>query len=205
MRIRSLAASFVTLCAFALFLPSAEAGFTTFDLSWSGASFGNSAVATGTITMDPSVLATSGYNDNSGYALPANPFATSFSITISGASSGNGTFTLGDFDTVLINLNGTLDFTKELVGQATAGDPWGTPDGNGGDFNLLNQTKPGNPAAPNGTIYFTLTTDAGSGDPMLLTSFRPAPSAVPEPSGIILVSTGLGLTGIAILRRRRIG
>src|SRR5262249_24551655 len=93
-----------------------EAGLQTFDLSWSGASFGNTAVATGTITMDPSVLDPNNYNDNSGFFFPQNVFVSALSITISGASSGNGTYTLGDFDTVALWPNGNLDYTRELVG-----------------------------------------------------------------------------------------
>jgi hypothetical protein len=67
-----------------------QAGLMTFDLTWSGASFGNTAMATGQITFDPSLLTNPGVTD---------PIAvTAFSITVSGASSGNGTFGLGDFD-----------------------------------------------------------------------------------------------------------
>jgi len=171
----------------------------TFDLAWSGAPFGNSAVATGTITMNPSVL-TPGYNDNSGFFFGANPFVTALSITISGASSGNGTFTLSDFDTVLIDEGGVnLNFNTQLVGQATAGSPWGTPNGAGGDFNLFNRTGVGG-TAPDGSFNFTLRTDAGSEDPMLLTSFTPA--GVPEPGTYAMLGS-LGLTGAAFLRRRR--
>jgi hypothetical protein len=154
--------------------------------------------------MDPSVLSISGYNDNSGFFFsPATPFATALSITISGASSGNGTFTLSDFDTVLINEGGLgLNFNQQLVGQPTTGNPWGTPDGASGDFNLFNRTGIGG-TAPDGTFDFTLTTNAGAGDPMLLTSFVLATSVVPEPSGIALISIGMGLTAIAVRRRRR--
>src|SRR6476659_8180901 len=90
----------VLLCALTLCLAPANAGSQTFDLSWSGASFGNTAVATGAITFDPTVLDPINTNDQTVlFVSPPNPFATAFSITISGASAGNGTFGLGDFDT----------------------------------------------------------------------------------------------------------
>jgi hypothetical protein len=155
--------------------------------------------------MDPSVLITTDYNDNSGFFFsPAIPFVSALSITISGASSGNGTFGLADFDTVLLWTNGvTLDFTKELIGQPTAVDPFGTPSSNGGDFNLFNRTQSTSLTAPDGVFFFQLGANAGTGDSMLLTSFRPAGAAVPEPTSIALLATSLGLTGIAVRRFRR--
>lgn len=148
---------------------SAPAAPVVFDLEWSGTSFGNTASATGQITIDDALLANPGNNDSSVTAglVPA------FTITISGATTGDGTFTLGDFSQILLNTGALeLDFSTELVGQPTDQAPWGTsqPGDTGGDFNLFNSS----PAAPNGTFYFELTTNAGAGDKMLLTSFRPA-------------------------------
>lgn len=123
-------------------------------------------------------------------------------ITVTGASSGNGTFTLADFDTVLLweNSNASLDFTKELAGQATNGDPFGTPSGNGGDFNLFNRS--GATDAPDGSFFFTLTTDKGLEDSMQLTSFRPA--AVPESGSAALLSfVGIIGSGFAVRKLRR--
>jgi hypothetical protein len=148
---------------------SARAAPVVFDLEWSGASFGNGATATGQITVDDALLTNPGSNDS----LATAGLVTAFTITVSGATTGDGTFTLGDFSRIILN-TGTLplDFTAELVDQPTDNDPWGTsqPGDTGGDFNLFNSS----PAAPNGTFYFELTTDAGAGDKMLLTSFRPA-------------------------------
>ncbi len=174
----------------------------TFDLNWSGNSFGNSAIATGTITMDTSVLFSTGINDNSGYFGLANPFVTALSITVSGAKSGNGTFVLSDFNTLLFDqFGGNLDFTKELVGQPTSGNSWGTPNGNGGDFNLFNRTPLG--TGPDGVFYFTLAADAGFEDEMVLTSFRPAGTNITPEPGTYALLCSLGLTGGAMLRRRR--
>jgi sugar lactone lactonase YvrE len=137
-----------------------------FDLQWSGASFGNTATATGQIRLDNSLLLNPGSN-----SLTVLPFVQDFEITITGASSGNGSFNLSDFSEIVFNTGlAPLDLTQELVGQPTDLDPWGTsqPGATGGDFNLFSSS-----GAPNGTYYFELT--ANGGDQMLLTSFAPAP------------------------------
>lgn len=165
---------------------SASAALIVYDVTWSGASFSNNAVATGQISIDTDLLPNPGSTIFGG-AL--SPVVTALSLTVSGATSGNGTFGLADFEGWIWDTGGeTLDLTTQLVGQGG----WGNPSGNNGDFNLFTS----NPSAPNGSNYFTLST--GFGDPMLLTSF--APAAVPEPSRMLLGALGsLGL----LLRRRR--
>ena len=71
---------------------AANATLIDFSLTWSGEPFGNTATATGTITIDDAVL----LNPSDGYdqAAPALLGITAFSITVSGAAVGNGTFTL---------------------------------------------------------------------------------------------------------------
>ena len=110
-----------------------QAQLATFDLSYSGAQFNDNAVATGTITLDESVL-----NNPGGNQQTVNPFVTALNLTVSGAISGNGTFTLSDFSNVLLNISSPLDLSKELVGQPGLSD-----------FNVFN--VPGN-IAP-GWIY----------------------------------------------------
>lgn len=167
---------------------SAHAGLITFSLEWSGA--GNSAVATGMITLDDTLLP----NPGSAGAWPG-PVAA-FQITVSGASAGNGTFGMADFAGWTWETNGgTLDLGTELVGQPTAGDPWGTPSGGaGGDLNFFNAGA--SPSAPNGEDYFVLVTDNGGGDAMQLTSMAPVTAPIPEPAG-------LGLMGLALLAMRK--
>jgi hypothetical protein len=88
-------------------------------------------------------------------------------LTISGASTGNGTFTKADFEAVIWNTAfGTLDFSNELIGQTTRDGIWGTH----GEFNLFQSS--GSPLAPTGTEQFELT-PSGSSDPMKLVSFIP--------------------------------
>jgi hypothetical protein len=146
---------------------------TTFQLAWSGASLGNGATATAIMEIDEALLPNPGAP---GFMLtPA--FITSVTLTVSGASAGNGTFTLADFVALRWDTEGgTLDLNTELVGQATAGQPWGTTfDTLAGDFNLFGD---GVSPAPVGTTYFTLSANGGAGDPMRLISFRPVPEPV---------------------------
>jgi hypothetical protein len=174
---------------------------SVFDLAWSGAALGNTATATGTITLNLADIANPGTTFQSD-----TPFATDFNITVAGASSGDGTFNFADFNGPFatgggfyIITGGTLDFTSQLVGQSTPIGPWGsTHDGSTGDFNIFSNSN--DPSAPLGTFFFTLTTNGGNGDEMYLTSFAPA-SAVPEPSSVIPLS--LALLGLAFVVRKR--
>ncbi len=169
----------------------------TFDLSWSGASFGNGASATGEITFDPTLLGLGGQ-----YSFP-NTVITDASITITGASAGNGTFDTSDFSFMVFQLPSALDFSKQLVGQSlTDGSTWGTStgaggNGVGGDFNFFANSV----NSPNGTWYFTLTSADGVGDSMLLTSMAPA-AAVPEAQNVAMLLAGFGLVGVAARRRK---
>jgi hypothetical protein len=176
---------------------------TVFDLAWSGAALGNTATATGTITMNLADINNPGQTDQN-----VTPFVTNFSITVAGANLGDGTFNFSDFNGAdslsdggfYIITGSTLDFTSQLVGQSTSSGPWGSSHTNGttGDFNIFNNGNDDN--APTGTFYFTLTTEGGNGDSMYLTSFAPA-SAVPEPSSVIPLSAAL--LGLAFVVRKR--
>jgi hypothetical protein len=184
----------ISLVAFAL---SAYADvYQTYNLMWSGAPFSNNATATGQIVLDLTTLPNPGgpaydmYND-----------IQSLTLTVTGASSGNGTWTKADLAPIS-NLNtytywdtggATLNMQQELVGQPTTGNPWGTPDGLSGDFNLFFTN-----GGPLGTFYFTLTTSGGLGDSMLLESVAPA---VPEPGTLALAGSGVILLAGTIRRK----
>jgi hypothetical protein len=164
----------------------------SYDLAWSGAELGNSAMATGMITIDDTVLPNPGVASGS----PAAVGVTAFMITISGASAGNGTFTLGDFSRFIWDTGGgTLDLTMQLIGQPTLGQPWGTCPFACGDFNIITDVVDG----PTGSFFFQITTNDENGDPLNLTSF--APKEVPEPGTVALF--GLGLAGLVFARRRK--
>ncbi len=182
---------------------SARADLATFELTYVGV-FGSTATGSATITLDPSQLNNPGFTTQD-----TNPFVTDFSITIAGASSGNGTFGFADFNGAFFGgfefdtNGGTLDFTQELIGQPTSGNPFGSSffsGSNGGDFTIFSTGY--DPAAPNDIDNFIIGTNGGSGDLLLLTSFAPV-SSVPEPASLTLV--GLGLTGLIsrMVRERR--
>ena len=182
----------------------AQAAFLDFDLAWSGASFSNSATATGSITVDDTILPNPGIT----VGTPAAVGITAFEITIAGATSGNGTFTLADYNVFVFEVDGVtpLDLTQELVGQPLSAPflPWGaclTTDC--GDFNMLNTVGVGG-SAPLGDDIFQIRTDLGRGERLQLTSFAPAaagPTPVPEPATTALF--GFGLAGLGALARRR--
>ncbi|HEY9695914.1 MAG TPA: PTPA-CTERM sorting domain-containing protein [Trichocoleus sp.] len=173
----------------------------TFDLKWSGQPLGNKAEATGFIDFDPTQIG----NPGGSYNLVVDDF----SITITGANKGNGTFTLSDFDSFgfFTPPNSPLDFTKELVGQPANSPslPFGTPNtfGEAGDFNIFSPFA--NPNTPNGFLYFQFVTAAGdnplgNNDKLTLTSFAPQ-SAAPVPTPALL--PGLIGMGVAALRKRK--
>jgi hypothetical protein len=185
------------LTGFALISP-ATAALVTEYFTYSGAAYSNTAVATGWITFDADVSQPfSFYVFRDDFAAwTGNEAVKDLSITVAGATSGNGTFDLNDMVTVGFSTNGVaLDFTKDLVGQTVPGDgfmgvpegPWGTA------FRGSFQFKgPDESAAPHYSGFFELTT--GGGAPMQLTSMTPIPEVTS--SMLVLVSSGL------LLRRR---
>ena len=158
----------------------AGAELRTFDLEWSGESYGNTAVATGTITIDDTLLANPGFS--------ADDFVTDFSITVEGSGSGDGSWGRIDFVSFFFFTDTELDLSMELVGQPTSWNPWGTQDpaDSGGDFNFFAGTG----GAPTGTYYFQITTS--SGDDLRLVSFRPVDGPTPRPQRGVVRSVHVG-------------
>lgn len=109
------------------------------------------ASATGTITTTatPSLTPSNSFNISYGTL-------TSLDVTVAGASSGNGQFSLSDFQSISFRSNGPIDFSANLVGQA-----------NFGDFNLFGVDAP----APVGSSPFVLAADFFNADRMTLTCF----------------------------------
>ena len=183
--------------------PAAQAAPATFYFTFQDPN--GPAQATGFVTFEETLLpnpAACGFDFN----LP-DPAVLALEVTVSGAASGNGTFVLKNFQGIAWCTNGaTLDLSTELVGQATPGDPWGTPNvaGNGGDFNLF-----GPPPSPNGDFYFTLCANGSRANCMILTSMIAGPLRLPPPPapalsplGIVALSLALmAIGGMALYRR----
>lgn len=72
--------------------------YQTYDLAWSGSVLGNSASASGGITLDLTTLINptvpGGLGGSSYYDIISD--ITSLTVTVTGAGAGNGTFTLAD-------------------------------------------------------------------------------------------------------------
>jgi hypothetical protein len=186
------------LCAL-LATSLAHAAPRTFNFMFDGASFGNGATALGFITFEDALLNnTFDLNRqfvNYTYAI-GGPEVLSLSVTVSGASAGNGIFGMADFDYVEWQTNGTLNLSQQLVGQPTRDQPWGTPDaGLGGDFNLHTISA----LSPSGAGAFELMT--AGGESMLLVAMAPV-SAVPEPAAWATLICGIGLL-LALVGGRR--
>jgi hypothetical protein len=133
-----------------------------FNLTWSDTINNTGASATGVIGLDLTAIPSA---PNVSGSTPS--WITSFTITVTGASSGNGTFTLLDifgfnFQSSGVNLN----YSSELVGQG------GTMFMSVGDFSFFSDFGAGAPfsGAPNVVV-----TDEANGDFLSLTSFTPAP------------------------------
>ena len=166
----------------------------------------NSAVVTGTIGFDSTLLSNPGYNSfdlTTPGGLAAVPYLT---VTVSNSTDGNGTFTRSDFSQVIFDTSSVaLNMAQwtELVGQTT-GSPtnkkWGTPDlipettppgSYSGDFQLV--AAAGSPSAPTGISPFQLGTFGAANDGVQLTSMF----ITPEPTTYVLLSLSLGVVGLA--------
>lgn len=169
--------------------PRAEAAAINFDFTFTN----GIETATGRIVFDDTLLDEINGPTVWGPQLlelngpTADPLIIDLFLTLSGAPSGNGTYTKSDFSYMVWDSAGiVLDFSQPLLGQGG----WGP--GGLGDFNLIAD----NPLAPSGIDVFQLST--ASFDPLYLSEMDPV---VPEPSTILLLSSGLG--GFAFIARRK--
>ena len=150
----------------------------TFDLTYEGIS-GSTATGNGFITFDDAIL------PNPGDVL-FEPTLTAgvldFSLTIMGASAGNGTFDLTDITLWFWVTGPAVDLTIEIVGQVGFHD-----------FNFMGAT-PGSPFADEASRIRTRDEEFEFADTLELTAMTPRP--VPTPSAFLLMGTGLlGLIG----------
>jgi hypothetical protein len=158
---KTLKASFLLAAAACTQLDAAN-----FNLTWSDTINMSGASATGVIGLD---LATIPFApSHTSNSIPT--WITSFTMTITGAGSGNGTFTLADFSGFTFDSNGvTLNYTTDLFVQLPSP----------ASFNVQGLSV----NAPIGVAPSTMLTDAAYGDYLVLTSFTPAsvvPAGVPN-------------------------
>lgn len=188
---------FKTVLVVTALFAAASAEAKIFTVKWSGAQFGNSATATGTFDINTALYPTLGGSQPN---IAVGPDFKVLGVKVTGASSGNGSFTQSNFNSAYFAAFSPLNYNKELIGQPLSngftygsfGAGYGGPSG---DFNLFGSTS----GAPNGTFYFQLQTSNGSGDRLAVTSIAPG---VPEPASWALMVAGFGLVGAAARRRK---
>jgi hypothetical protein len=173
--------------AFLLNSTMAQAEVKTFNFTYSGAKYSNSAIATGFITLDTDFITSEPQID-----LPVNQIVD-LGMTVTNSDSGNGVFTKSDFSKIWIHSSGPLDFSRELVGQTLEyGNQFGIS--MAGSFVLWRS----NSSAPTASYYNEMTTSAG--EKMNLISMSVA--AVPEADTSAMLLMGVGVMGF-IARRRK--
>jgi PEP-CTERM motif-containing protein len=164
------------------------------------------AKAVGELQIDSALLQTILTKNGSVHDDDSYPISDleSLSITVTGASEGNGTFTAADFNSFnWWTAGATFDVTKNMVGQSLTNEfghsvLWGTGgagDLNGGDFNFFAKSFP----APSYDGNFEIGAFFGQVSLMNLTSLE---EVVPEPSSVGLLA--LGGAALVLISRRRV-
>ncbi|NQX03015.1 PEP-CTERM sorting domain-containing protein [bacterium] len=197
--VRALAATLITFGSLAAgiigFTGNASAAtYVEFDAIWSGASYGNTGLITGTFKLDLDVITTLGDHTEINGSLPS--WIKDVKLTVSGTpapdagndfTTNNGIYTDIDFTGARFTTNqGVPDLTAELRGQSFFADfiLW-----DGGSF----------PSAAGPFIQYS---NAGL---VVLTSLKASTStstsAVPEPSSQLAL---IALGSAGLLTRRRI-
>ena len=168
----------------------ANAANITYALNYSGADFGNAAMAVGSVTLNTDLLPNESGNlfGQSGDALGV----VDFQLTVLGTAGSDGSFDQSDLGADggrwVWTLANAIDLNAELVGQAGFLD-----------FNWLceiNNAQCNNALVPQGVAAFQILTLTG--ELMTLTSMRP----VPLPGGVWLL--GSALCGLVLRSRRRL-
>jgi hypothetical protein len=147
---------------------------TEYQVSYSGAQFGNSAVGFAYIDIADSVFTPGGRN----VLLPDDAFQIQY-VAISGASIGNGYFLGSLYSSYTIKTPSVLTPGTELIGQSLSNGltygSFGTgyTAGQTGDFSLFANQSNGATIAPTAEQRFVIGTSGGSGDKLAITSIAP--------------------------------
>lgn len=211
-KLKSFILSVATLTVMTLGILVTTAGAVPYTMYFTYGSYGGgSATASGYVEFEGSgdyfknPTGMTGESDHYYIVNGSSAAILGLSITVAGAGSGNGTFSMADFDYVTWYTNGTtLDMAQNLIGQQVTDDAFYGIFNFGdlsagplaGDFGLIGNIDSD---APTFYDYFILQTMGGSGDLMQLTYLGPT-NPVPEPATFLLL--GSGLAGIVVLRRR---
>lgn len=146
------------------FLPSRKLlGIAIAALTFStAAQAGSASPETYTFLFENGAASASGtLVSNSGFSLNESIMLfgslTSLEVLVSGAGSGNGAFSLADFNNIFFESFGGLDFTQDLKGQFPLSD-----------FNIIGVESP----APTGVINFTLGADGATSTSMTLSCLK---------------------------------
>ena len=169
--------SCLSLVAVALLGQSVHAQTITYDLLYSGT--GGSS-ATGQVTVDWFITGT---NPQLEWVPLLGSGISGLTLTVSGAGTGNGTFTDSDFRYVSL-MGEVLIPTQDLVSQP--------------GFYVFT-LRSWYSSAPDAAGAYTLQV-GDDGQILTLTSFAPS-AAVPEPSQYAMMA-GLGLVGFGVWRRK---
>ena len=178
----------LALAAAAVATPARADFYQSYDITYSGASFSNPAIAAGTLTLDLTDFGPDPSNVTGSIPVDANPlgydYLAGFNLTVSGSTTGgNGTYTLADYSGFTYKFT-SVNLTTQVVGQPGLND-----------FNFFS-----NDSAPKGIGPLTLS-DAG-GDNLVLTSLAPVPAPAPEPAQVLSGLMVAGLSGASLLVRR---
>lgn len=171
-------------------LAATSASATRLHIVWSGASYGNSATATG----DLDFLYDHMINDTGHYPID-DWNLLDVSITITGAAQGNGTYGRDDFSYYVLNFPIGLNYDRELIGQNVGhGYHFGDNSPYGGAFLLF-----GNPLSPVSPFVAW----APSGEKLRVVSMQYGDViSVPEPASWAMMIGGFGMVGAAMRRRK---
>ena len=188
--------------------PLAQAKLVTFDIKWANETGAN--IASAVMTLDSEFIHVGGYG-TPGISMNS---IQSFTLTVSGASVGNGVFGKDDFSGISFYAQSPLDLGHELIGQQVmvpygGGSfplAYGDADGATGAFDLWANAV----TTPHTVRPFAIITDSSGefSDFLRVSSILARDgegltmTPVPEPETYALMLGGLALVGLAGRRKK---
>jgi subtilisin-like proprotein convertase family protein len=151
-----------------LLASTTQAELRAYRAIWSGEAYMNTARAVALVVINDAGLQNPGTTTT---VFAGGSPIVSMDLTVTGASSGNGTWSTAAFSSYELKISDTLNRFTEWVGQSqpSAMNAWGDLSG-GHNFNFGSIAS----GAPVGESNYVLTTNSMAGDRMRLISFAPA-------------------------------